>query len=123
MLPSQIKYSLSLAGIKSSKYVGKLTSSSLNNSEKFSRKLMNLNFLLFVVQSLVSDCIASIEFLFLRIMVDKWKTLEFLSPSLNHTSLDFCLQNISCLKSHSFSSDCKHASNLQFSSVLLWLFN
>lgn len=55
-------------------------------------------------------------------IVEKWKNLVFLAPSLSHSSLDFCLHIISLLASHSDNSAIRTASILPLSSKyeLFW---
>ena len=40
------------------------------------------------------------KFLHARALAILWKNLVFLSPSLNHTSLEFCLHDISSIRAH-----------------------
>ena len=58
---------------------------------------------------------ASMLLLLLRIIVDKLKNFEFLSPSLSHNSLDFCRQITTLLRSHSESSIWRAFSTNSFS--------
>lgn len=51
-----------------------------------------------------SSFMAAIKIRLLSATVEAWKNFEFQSPSLNHNSLDFCLQMILDLSSYSFNS-------------------
>ena len=103
--------------INCSRSLGNCTSSSVNKCSNFSTTCSLISFL-FISQSPSSFFMASVEFLLRRMTVDRWKNLEFLSPSLSHNSLDFCLQWASFLHIHSFNSPCSIASDLAFCSVL-----
>ena len=74
---------------------------------KMFMKLFRNNVLIWfgsLIQVPFSILMASTLLLLLRIIVDKWKNLEFLSPILSHNSLDFCRQITSLRRSHSESS-------------------
>ena len=100
--------------IKCSRWVGKWTSSSLNCCLKFLRKsyLMSLDLEIHEPSSVL---IASILFLLLRMMVERWKNLEFLSPSFSQISLDFCRHKVSLRNSHFASLDWREVLRASFS--------
>lgn len=92
---------------KWSRWIRKWMSFSLKRFLKFSRKSCLISFE-FVIHVPFLGLIASMLFLLLRIMVERWKNLEFLSPSLSHSSLDFWRQRASLLINHSNNSNCNH---------------
>ena len=102
--------------IKFSKSARKSTSSYVKTCLKFSKK-NSLIYFFSIIHG--PDCflIALIEFLLLLIIVERWKNLEFLSPSLSQISLDFCFHTISSLSSHSWSLACRLASIMRLASV------
>lgn len=89
-------------------------SSSLNRFLKLSRKSCLISFKS-VLHKPFSSFIALMLFLLLRMMVERWKNLEFLSPSLSQSSLDFWRQRASLLINHFDNSDCNEISIASFS--------
>lgn len=86
--------------IRLSRWSGKETSSFLYNSLKCCKNLLRI-LLDLVTQFPFSLLTTSIWLCLLWIMVERWKNFEFLSPSFNLNSLDFCRHKISLLRSHS----------------------
>lgn len=103
-LSSEFSASVMQGRTKCSRWVGKLVASWLNRLLKFSKNSFLIS-LESVIQDPSSSQMASVLFLFLLIMVDRWKNLVFLSPSLSQSSLDFWRHRVSLLRCHSSSSD------------------
>ena len=70
---------------------------------------------LLFTQDSSSNLISSIWFLLLRTRVERWKNLEFWSPSFYNNSLDFYFNLSSSLNSQSSSSRLNATSNSKFS--------
>ena len=105
-----------LGWIKFYKSAGKSTSSSVKTCLKFSKKNSLISFFS-VIHKPDWFLTTSIEFLLLLIIIERWKNLEFLSPSLSQIFLDFCFHTISSLSSHSWSSACRLASIMRLAFV------